>query len=843
MTSVGYGDITPQNQYEATLILIGMLISSGMFAYTFNSIGVVVEQISNDKKKFKNEISMVNRYLHKKKLSNDLIIQVQKYLEYMQKEENELNFEEGEKFLLKLNPSLREKIIYNANKYLLQKCQKIFNHFSPDIIDHIAQSLTPSVYQKDEIIFDEETFNDDPLFYIIQEGSVQIYVETYKGNIEVTVLKEHQKYDCFGEFTFFTDQQIQVGAKASDQTEKYREIKDNLTLYKKYEIINNHCYNCNKFGHLSTSCPFTHFIGDKEFIILKHIFSSPQERKKIIRYNKVRFNSLNDTQNIIFSLSLFMEEFENSPEFKHLQWLNQIQNQNQEIDPEQEELLALNELQRQEQIKQYQINLLSNGHLNSNSDNLDDIESDVSNIYNYNNGQGDQSPFYKKQFTGHYNHNNNKQDTLENSQNTNQNQRNHTIEELRSENSANNTDQKNIYQAKNESNHRFSKFFNININKTNNPYTEPEDENFKENQKDIEQEENLTEADDSGENQETSIRLLNDQNFKDENNGLIRTIVNNIEQIENLNNLNINNNGQNQQKQQLKSIESLIKNIFQNVLENKTKNFSNNDINNNNNQDKHLLNDQNLFQKTATLNQIQSPHLQIRKSSNEQINSNQKLREPAQYKRENTRYITNKKDKKQLFIHEIQQEENDNKFIKELEKYPELFTSDKPQQFTNYFPKDNLNLQQLVQKIQFFAMYITPPGYGKYTFFWRKISVVGGFRRQKLNNKASTNFFEKKSLKHFSSKLSQAQQQNSNDNQIKQKQDSFDSQFQYKIPEIQKENSVSKFQFQHSKSQKIDTDQYQNKKKRKGKRKSNTGIYSQENQQNDINKNNDDQYN
>lgn len=42
MTTIGYGDITPANVYEASLLIVGMVVASFTFAITFNDIGSVV---------------------------------------------------------------------------------------------------------------------------------------------------------------------------------------------------------------------------------------------------------------------------------------------------------------------------------------------------------------------------------------------------------------------------------------------------------------------------------------------------------------------------------------------------------------------------------------------------------------------------------------------------------------------------------------------------------------------------------------------------------------------------------------------------------------------------------
>lgn len=48
MTTIGYGDITPSNVYEACLLIIGMVVATFTFAVTFNAIGHIVEELQKD---------------------------------------------------------------------------------------------------------------------------------------------------------------------------------------------------------------------------------------------------------------------------------------------------------------------------------------------------------------------------------------------------------------------------------------------------------------------------------------------------------------------------------------------------------------------------------------------------------------------------------------------------------------------------------------------------------------------------------------------------------------------------------------------------------------------------
>ena len=47
MITVGYGDITPQTNAEMIQCIITMLICCGVFGYTINSIGVIVQELNS----------------------------------------------------------------------------------------------------------------------------------------------------------------------------------------------------------------------------------------------------------------------------------------------------------------------------------------------------------------------------------------------------------------------------------------------------------------------------------------------------------------------------------------------------------------------------------------------------------------------------------------------------------------------------------------------------------------------------------------------------------------------------------------------------------------------------
>lgn len=46
MITIGYGDIAPISNIEKLISIITMLISCGVFGYTMNSIGVIVQEFN-----------------------------------------------------------------------------------------------------------------------------------------------------------------------------------------------------------------------------------------------------------------------------------------------------------------------------------------------------------------------------------------------------------------------------------------------------------------------------------------------------------------------------------------------------------------------------------------------------------------------------------------------------------------------------------------------------------------------------------------------------------------------------------------------------------------------------
>ena len=80
MSTVGYGDISAQNAYEAMFAVFTMLFASIIFAYSLNTIGLIINEVSKTKRQVDENLAIINIYMQRKGLPPSLQYRVRKFL-------------------------------------------------------------------------------------------------------------------------------------------------------------------------------------------------------------------------------------------------------------------------------------------------------------------------------------------------------------------------------------------------------------------------------------------------------------------------------------------------------------------------------------------------------------------------------------------------------------------------------------------------------------------------------------------------------------------------------------------------------------------------------------------
>ena len=316
MMTVGYGDIVPQNDSETIVCLISVLLGCAVYAYNINSIGMILQDLNKESISFNHNINIINQFMQRKKINNDLQMRIREYLRFIWKEENAQNLEEEHKIIELLSSSLKEELLIEAYGSVLKKYPMFFANFSENSLRKVVNIIKDIKLIPDENVFLEE--DDDALsIFFIMKGKVELYVSKEENPL---VVRELGVGDYFGEIGFFSGKKrvlsakskdfttlfsinreefIKVLQKNSDDFEKFCMIQDQIQLYENYFPLKLRCFSCNQLGHLAGQCHLIHFMADQEKVIKTYNFYIDQERDENWKRKVRKINALKTKKTLL----------------------------------------------------------------------------------------------------------------------------------------------------------------------------------------------------------------------------------------------------------------------------------------------------------------------------------------------------------------------------------------------------------------------------------------------------------------------------------------------------------------------------------------------------------------
>ncbi|KAL4506000.1 hypothetical protein ABPG72_013761 [Tetrahymena utriculariae] len=285
MITVGFGDILQKNDAEMILSISTMIFASGVFGYCLNQVGGIFNNFFFVGNQIKKKLLEIQKYMSKKNIDSNLQLQIREYLEYYRREQSEMSEEQEQDTIQKLSESLRSKLLFEANKIVLQDSPIFKQNFSKQVIEQTVPLIHQIKYTPENDIL-VRGVQDDQSIYFIENGSVEVILDAKQTNSQsIYILKKGQS---FGEYTFFTSlprvqnirsREFTTVIKISRQdfltllsrfpedAKTFCSIKDQITYLDDYSKVNLKCMSCHSLYHYINDCQYLHYFPKKARII------------------------------------------------------------------------------------------------------------------------------------------------------------------------------------------------------------------------------------------------------------------------------------------------------------------------------------------------------------------------------------------------------------------------------------------------------------------------------------------------------------------------------------------------------------------------------------------------
>lgn len=108
MVTVGYGDITPQNNLEVIIVIIVEILGTSIFGYMINIIGMTLSEMKSKDEALEKELTITDKMSKCFSIKDDLTYRLKSFLKNNHKVDSSFSIAEEKKLIEKLNPVLKQ---------------------------------------------------------------------------------------------------------------------------------------------------------------------------------------------------------------------------------------------------------------------------------------------------------------------------------------------------------------------------------------------------------------------------------------------------------------------------------------------------------------------------------------------------------------------------------------------------------------------------------------------------------------------------------------------------------------------------------------------------------------
>lgn len=226
MTTVGYGDITPKNNFQILYAVIIMILGVGTYGYVIANLSSYFGNIDTARSEFTRKMGIINAFLVYRDIPSELENRIRSYYSYIW--DNRLDHNE-EEVIGELPDSLKLDIKLYLRQPLISKVP-LFQKASADFQNEMVNYLQTHVFMPHDFIVKKGDPGNSMFF--VSRGSVEILDDDMKT---IAVLGEGS---FFGETSLLLEQPRNATVKAHSFCNVYSLEKDNFEiLLSKYPLF------------------------------------------------------------------------------------------------------------------------------------------------------------------------------------------------------------------------------------------------------------------------------------------------------------------------------------------------------------------------------------------------------------------------------------------------------------------------------------------------------------------------------------------------------------------------------------------------------------------------------
>lgn len=202
ITTVGYGDVVPQNNIQHIYAMMIMLGGVGVYGFVIGNIANILSKRNPAKTQFYNNLEQLKVFVNYRNIPLSLQKKVRDYYTYIWKKK--LGFDESV-FLSGLPQGLQNEVSVHLKRQILEKIP-LFKGVSDDFLQEVSLYMRPVIVIPDECIFKEGDAGNE--MYFVIRGKLEV---KHAGKA-LAVLTDG---DFFGEIALFNNEKRRTATVTS----------------------------------------------------------------------------------------------------------------------------------------------------------------------------------------------------------------------------------------------------------------------------------------------------------------------------------------------------------------------------------------------------------------------------------------------------------------------------------------------------------------------------------------------------------------------------------------------------------------------------------------------------